>query len=387
MKQACIIGLSVFMVLLMVRFNETGAMISSEVKTLRTVVLDPGHGGMDPGAVSGGVQEKDIVLDVALRLGKKIEAAFPDVKVVYTRDKDVFVPLFQRAEIANRNKADVFISLHANYVSSPSVSGTETFTLGLHRSQENLEVAKKENAVILLEEDYSTNYEGFNPREAESYIMFENLQSEYQGQSIDFAAHIQNRFRQNLSIADRGVKQAGFLVLRRATMPSVLVEIGFISNPAERKFLVSETGKTKVTESIFEAFSNYKKTVDERSRFNILANHDNPGPTAPENPAQGNVRQTETPITVIPAAATAAAPDIWYAVQIAATGREIQTIASNFKGERNVTRLKAGSINKYVAGRYTTYSEALRERNRLKAKFPDAFVVLVENGIPAAAKN
>jgi N-acetylmuramoyl-L-alanine amidase len=370
------------------------ASTTQDVRSLRTVVIDPGHGGMDPGAVSGGVQEKDIVLDLALRLGNKIRSTYPEVKVIYTRDKDVFIPLYKRADIANQNKADIFISLHANYVSSPSAGGTETFTLGLHRSQENLEVAKKENAVILLEENYSENYEGFNPGEAESYIMFENLQSEYQGQSIDFAAQIQNMFRQNLQLNDRGVKQAGFLVLRRASMPSVLVEVGFISNPNERKFLVSESGKEKVTESIFEAFRNYKKAIDDRSRFIMAADDTSPRPVA-----DATVQNTGNSSPAPPATTTAntrpappvknnpgAASQKWYGVQVAAMQKEIPTVAANFKGEKNVVRLKAGNINKYVAGNFGSFAEALRERNRLRSKFPDAFVVEVENGLPKAVK-
>jgi len=244
---------------------------AGEVRELQTVVIDPGHGGNDPGAVAAGIREKDLVLDVSLRLGRMISEAYPGVKVHYTRSKDVFIPLHARASAAVRHKADLFISVHANWVSQTSVGGTETFTLGLHRSQENLEVAKKENSVILLEEDYSTNYEGFNPNETESYIMFENMQSEYQSQSISLAAHIQEEFTRHLRLHNRGVKQAGFLVLRQITMPGVLVEIGFISNPTERKFLVSEEGKRKVAESLFKAFKTYKKEIDDRSRFTTVA--------------------------------------------------------------------------------------------------------------------
>lgn len=366
-----------------------------DVRSLRTVVIDPGHGGMDPGAVSGGVQEKDIVLDLALRLGNKIRSTYPEVKVIYTRDKDVFIPLYKRADIANQNKADIFISLHANYVSSPSVGGTETFTLGLHRSQENLEVAKKENAVILLEENYSENYEGFNPGEAESYIMFENLQSEYQGQSIDFAAQIQNMFRQNMQLNDRGVKQAGFLVLRRASMPSVLVEVGFISNPNERKFMVSEAGKNKITESIFEAFCGYKKAIDDRSRFTLIEG-DTSTQSGTASTMKPEVEEAPAPKATAKESAPAAPPvnirandtsPKWYGVQVAATQKEIPTLPANFKGEKNVVRLKAGNINKYVAGNFGSFAEALKERNRLRSKFPDAFVVVVENGVSKAAKN
>jgi N-acetylmuramoyl-L-alanine amidase len=397
---------------------------SGEIRALRTVVIDAGHGGHDPGAVSGGVREKDIVLDLALRLGKKISSAYPEVKVIYTRDKDIFIPLFQRASIANRNKADLFISLHANYVSSPSANGTETFTLGLHRSQENLEVAKKENSVILLEEDYSANYEGFDPREAESYIMFENLQSEYQGQSIDFAAHIQKYFGQNLNLTDRGVKQAGFLVLRQASMPSVLVEVGFISNPNERKFLVSDSGKEKITESIFQAFSTYKRTIDGRSHFNMAqTDPTSTGTTGNSNPAEAKpapAASTQPPAERIQSPPAQSSPSNspspqaaktspgtktqsrvaekipvpapstnkrWYSVQVAAGQKVIPTIPANFKGEKNITRIAVGNLNKYISGRFNSFDEARKERDRIKSKFPDAFVVVVDNGIPVLAKN
>ncbi len=397
---------------------------SGEIRALRTVVIDAGHGGHDPGAVSGGVREKDIVLDLAMRLGKRISIAYPEVKVIYTRDKDIFIPLFQRASIANRNKADLFISLHANYVSSPSANGTETFTLGLHRSQENLEVAKKENSVILLEEDYTANYEGFDPREAESYIMFENLQSEYQGQSIDFAAHIQKCFGQNLNLTDRGVKQAGFLVLRQASMPSVLVEVGFISNPNERKFLVSDNGKEKITESIFQAFSTYKKTIDGRSHFNMAQTEPTPtgstgnsnatasspapptatqppvqriksapaqsspvNPPAPQATTTPPVTKAQTMIAEKQPVPAPASTQRWYAVQVAALQRVIPTIPANFKGEENITRIAVGNLNKYISGRFNSFDEARKERDRIKSKFQDAFIVVVDNGVPVAAKN
>ena len=226
---------------------------------LSVVVIDPGHGGKDPGAVVGKAREKEIVLDVALKLGAKIKSAFPETKVLYTRDNDAFVPLHQRANIANTNKADLFISIHANAVDKSSVQGAETFVLGYHRSKENLELAKKENAVILLEDDYNTRYEGFDPNSPESYIMFELIQDEYLEQSVLFASAIQNQFKTNVKRVDRSVKQAGFLVLRRTTMPSVLIEAGFISHSAERNFLLTENGRMQIANAIFNAFSEYKK--------------------------------------------------------------------------------------------------------------------------------
>ncbi len=236
---------------------------------MAVVVIDPGHGGKDLGASVGKANEKDIVLDISLKLGEKINSAFPDVKLIYTRKSDVFIPLYERAAIANQNKADLFISIHVNYVEQTYVKGAETFVLGQYRSKDNLEVAKKENAVILLEDNYNTTYEGFDPNSPESYIMFELVQDEYLEQSVAFASDIQEQFREIADRADRSVKQAGFIVLRRTTMPSVLVEVGFISNAEERKFMLSENGQNELANAIFNAFSEYKKRIEDKSRFAI----------------------------------------------------------------------------------------------------------------------
>lgn len=222
------------------------------------VVIDPGHGGKDPGAVSKGIKEKDIVLGVGLKLGKLIKDNYPEVSVVFTRNTDVFVPLIERSRIANRVKADLFISIHANYCGTPSIRGTETFVLGLHKSNENLEIAKKENSVILLEENYKTTYEGFDPNLSESYIMFELVQDVFMEQSVSFADEVQNQFRTKLGTPDRSVKQAGFLVLRQASMPGVLVEVGFLSNANEANFMNSNNGQLSIANSIFDAFKKFE---------------------------------------------------------------------------------------------------------------------------------
>jgi N-acetylmuramoyl-L-alanine amidase len=234
--------------------------ISPENKNSKplVVVIDPGHGGKDPGAVSKGIREKDVVLGIGLKLGKYINENFPEVKVIFTRNTDVFVPLIDRSRIANKNKADLFISLHANHCGTPATRGTETFVLGLHRSDDNLEVAKKENSVILLEDDYTTIYEGFDPNLSESYIMFELVQDIYMDQSLSFADAIQNQFKTKLETSNRGVKQAGFLVLRQSSMPSVLVETGFLSNITEANYLNSNEGQQKIALSILEAFRKFR---------------------------------------------------------------------------------------------------------------------------------
>ncbi|MGE5395121.1 MAG: N-acetylmuramoyl-L-alanine amidase family protein [Candidatus Saccharibacteria bacterium] len=222
------------------------------------VVIDPGHGGKDPGAVNKNVREKDVVLGIGLKLGKLINDNHSDVKVIFTRSTDVFIPLIERSNIANKNKADLFISIHANFCSTPSTRGTETYALGLHRTKDNLDVAKKENSVILLEQGYKTTYEGFDPNLSESYIMFELVQDEFLNQSLSFADAVQQQFKTHISTDNRGVKQAGFLVLRQSSMPSVLIESGFISNPAEANFLNSEEGQQQVAASVFEAFKKFK---------------------------------------------------------------------------------------------------------------------------------
>ena len=207
--------------------------ISIEAKDF-VVVIDAGHGGHDPGALGKFSKEKTINLNVALKLGKQIKRNCPDVKVVYTRERDVFIPLGRRADIANNAKADLFISIHTNSVAgSKTAKGASTWTLGLAKSDANLEVAKRENSVILYESDYKTRYAGFNPNSAESYIIFEFMQDKYMSQSVHLASLVQKEFRHTCKRADRGVHQAGFLVLKASAMPSILVELGFISNPED----------------------------------------------------------------------------------------------------------------------------------------------------------
>jgi len=238
-------------------------------KGLEIVVIDAGHGGKDPGAVVGKAHEKDIVLQIALRLGNFIKEKLPDVKVIYTRSTDVFVPLFERSVIANKNNADLFISIHANYCATPSIKGTETYVLGLHRTIDNLNVAKKENSVILLEKDYTTRYEGFDPNLSESYIMFELIQNTHIDQSVAFAGILQDSFRQHAQRASRDVRQAGFLVLRETAMPGVLIETGYLSNQSEANYLMTSEGQETIAYSIFNSFKLYKEKFE--SRLNITS--------------------------------------------------------------------------------------------------------------------
>ena len=224
-----------------------------------TLVIDAGHGGHDAGALGKLTKEKHINLNVALAFGRKVEANCPDVKVVYTRKTDVFVPLHTRADIANRAKADLFVSIHTNAVKKGIVRGMETYTLGMHRAADNLEVAKRENEVILYEKDYKQRYEGFDPTSSESYIMFEFIQDKYMAQSVDLAKYVQRRTCASAGRTNKGVKQAGFLVLRETSMPSCLIELGFISTPDEERFLHSSSGVEQLAQGIYQAFIDYKK--------------------------------------------------------------------------------------------------------------------------------
>ncbi|MFC2104763.1 N-acetylmuramoyl-L-alanine amidase [Bacteroidota bacterium] len=200
-----------------------------EKYSLKTIIIDAGHGGRDDGTSGRKAKEKDIALTIAIKLGTYIEENIPDVKVIYTRTTDVFVPLNERANIANKNKADLFISIHLNGNKNTRAYGTETYAMGLHKTDGNLEVAKIENSAILFEEDYTTKYEGFDPNSAESYIMFSFLQNTYLEQSLNYASFIENEFETRALRKSRGVKQAGFLVLWKTTMPSVLIEAGFFN--------------------------------------------------------------------------------------------------------------------------------------------------------------
>ncbi len=223
-----------------------------------TIVIDAGHGGKDPGAIGKKGQEKDITLKVALKVGNYIEKNIPGVKVIYTRKDDRFVELYQRADIANKAKAKLFISIHVNSIPTGTAYGTETFVMGLHKSESNLEVAKRENSVILLDENYEEHYEGFDPNSPESYILFSLSQNAYIESSLLFADKVEQQFKKRVGRYSRGVKQAGLIVLHRSSMPSVLIELGFISHPKEEEFLLSENGQDLLASGIYRAFKEYK---------------------------------------------------------------------------------------------------------------------------------
>lgn len=246
------------LLLLLGSFNTSGI----RQYKVRKVVIDAGHGGKDPGTHGRFSNEKDVTLAIALELGRTINKYLEDVEVIYTRTTDKFIPLDQRAEIANKNDADLFISIHANALHSHSIYGTETYVMGPHTFDGNLEVAKRENSAILMEENYEERYEGFNPASPESHILFSLYQNAYQESSLRLAEKIETQFEQRVGRRSRGVRQAGFWVLWRTGMPSVLVEVGYLTNPEEEKFLNSELGQVYIASGIFRAFRDYKQEIE-----------------------------------------------------------------------------------------------------------------------------
>lgn len=258
-KNILIISLLTFS-LIMTGFLPSGER-ASEFK-LRRVVIDAGHGGKDPGTVGKASREKDVALSLALKLGQYIEELMPDVEVIYTRKSDTFIELKERANIANRNRADLFISIHCNATTTPGVYGTETFVMGNKNFNANFEIVKRENAVILLEDDYKENYEGFDPKSPESYMMFNLMQKAYFANSLSLAEKIESDFVTRVNRRSRGVKQAPFYVLWTTSMPSVLVEVGFLSNANEEKYLNSKDGQTYIASGLFRAVKAYKEEIE-----------------------------------------------------------------------------------------------------------------------------
>ena len=346
-----------------------------------TVVIDPGHGGRDPGAIGRKGKEKNINLNVALKLGNLIKNNCKDVKVVYTRSTDVFVALDRRAQIANNAKADLFISIHTNSLPKGRIArGTETYTLGLHRTDDNLEVAKKENSVILIESDYEQRYAGFNPNSSESYIIFEFLQDKNMEKSVQLATQIQRQFKNTAKRIDKGVHQAGFLVLRETTMPGVLVELGYISTPDEEKYLLTESGTSALAKSIYQAFVNYRNKHTNTSAKDMAALP----PAAPiveeaveETPALQPVAK-EKPAAKASAKQTGSKPV--FKVQILVSDKKLAAGNKQFKGLSPVSYYQEKGLYKYTYGESTNYNKVLQTKRQIASKFKDAFIVAFKNG-------
>lgn len=353
---------------------------SAEAKDF-VVVIDAGHGGHDPGAIGKISKEKNINLNVALKLGKQIQKNCPDVKVVYTRTRDVFIPLNRRAEIANDAKADLFISIHTNALAkNRTAKGASTWTLGLAKSDANLEVAKRENSVILYESDYKTRYAGFNPNSAESYIIFEFMQDKYMSQSVHLASLVQKHFRNTCRRVDRGVHQAGFLVLKASAMPSILVELGFISTPEEERYLNTESGTATLANGIFRAFLTYKREQEIRlngSSQTILP-EDIPQPEEEKEtaPPAGTTPKTEEKTV----AAQTEDNDPVFKIQILTSSRPLAKNDKRLKGLKNVDYYQEGGLYKYTYGASSDYNKVLRTKRSITAQFKDAFIIAFKNG-------
>ena len=334
------------------------------------LVIDAGHGGHDPGAIGRISKEKDINLKVALAVGKLIERNCPDVKVVYTRKRDVFVPLNRRSDIANEAKADLFISIHTNSLANNHTArGASTWTLGLAKSEANLKVAQRENAVILYEDDYQTRYAGFNPNSAESYIIFELMQDKYMEQSVRLASLVQEQFRHTCRRVDRGVHQAGFLVLKASAMPSVLIELGFISTPAEERYLNTEQGIGNLSNGIYQAFLAYKQAQ---------AHHPVAQPDKPVQVAEASSPDPVEDTEEAPASASTGKPV--FKVQIFASSELLKGNDKRLKGLKGVEHYRENGLYKYTYGASEDYNRVLRTRRSVAGKFKEAFIIAFKDG-------
>lgn len=355
--------------------------------TMKTIVIDAGHGGHDAGCHGAYAHEKNVTLAVALKLGAMIEKNMPGVRVVYTRKTDEFVELHERASIANRHKADLFISIHCNANKNTSAYGTETWTMGLHKSEGNLEVAKRENSAILMEKNYDIHYDGFDPNSPEAYIIFSLNQNAFINQSLSLAALVEEEFKKDGRFS-RGVKQAGFLVLWRTTMPAILIETGFLTNKNEEQYLASEKGQNELTQSIFTAVKLYKQKMENEvnSLFNsndrTIQMKQDIEPLKENKTQVQQVKEDKDAFNTKPTIETTNNPDAktdnsYYSIQLAASKSNIDIKASPYKEIKEVRVDTDGSgMNRVYCGKYKTKEEALKQLEQLSAKgFKGAFIV------------
>jgi N-acetylmuramoyl-L-alanine amidase len=335
------------------------------------LVLDAGHGGKDPGSIGRKAKEKEITLAVTLLTGKYISEKYPDVKVLYTRTRDVFVGLNERANFANKSHANLFISIHTNSVEQSSPRGLEVFAFGVSRSAENLAIMKRENSVIYLEDNYKEKYEGFDPNSAESYIIFEFMQNKFVEQSLAFASVVRDELKSCTDWNDRGVKQAAFLVLREASMPRILIELDFISNIAAERLMMSEAGQKKYAQAICNAFGKYKAAYDRKN--NIRSEEK---PVAPKEQTSES-RKNDSPSPVLAGRV--------YKVQLFALPRPLPANSPHLKGYKADYYVE-NKLYKYTYGESKSPEEIYRIRKSLLKDFPDAFVVAFEDGVKVQMK-
>ncbi len=338
----------------------------SDLGKIKCVCIDAGHGGRDPGAVGAKIYEKNIVLPIALKLGKKIKETYPDIKVVYVRDKDVFVDLRDRSRIANENKANLFISIHVNSLdvkgnpANRNIKGVETYVLGTNSSEHNLQVAMKENSVIHYEDDYSVKYAGFDPNRVESYILFNMIRNLHLENSVNLATEIQSEVIKTTRQKDRGVRQGPLWVLKDVAMPAVLVEVGFITNAEDERFMMSSAGQDKLVKSIFAGFKRYKERVEAKA-------------VIPQKQLGGS----EEKGAVTPTAVGKEKPV--YAVQVASTVSSIKDCASLCSNEK-VKELHVDGRYRYYVGESESLEQAQENLNRIKRKVKDCFLIAIYKG-------
>ena len=363
-----------------------------------TLVIDAGHGGHDAGALGAISKEKNINLAVALRFGKYVEQNLPEVRVIYTRKTDVFIPLNERANIANRANADLFISVHTNALPAGKIArGFETYTLGMHRAKDNLDVAMRENSVISMEKDYQQRYQGFDPRSSESYIIFEFIQGKNMERSVELARMIQRGVCDGANRPDKGVHQAGFLVLRETSMPGCLIELGFITTPDEERLLNNDSRVDDIARGIYEAFAKYKNKYDrsvsvpyrakDSEEVNIpkIVPDQEPAPktrvvTRGKQPKreEATPEQPKRVEKKVKKAEVADAPI--FKLQIFVGSRNLRKGDAHFKGETDYDSFQEGNLVKYTLGASTNYNEIYRLRKEKLDKFPEAFIIAFKNG-------
>ncbi len=343
-----------------------------------TLVIDAGHGGHDAGALGAKSKEKNINLNVALAFGRYVERNMPEVRVVYTRTTDVFIPLHERANIANKANADLFISVHTNALPAGKIArGFETYSLGMHRAKDNLDVAMRENSVISMEKGYQQTYQGFDPKSSESYIIFEFIQGKNMERSVEIARSIQNSVCQNANRPDKGVHQAGFLVLRETSMPSCLIELGFITTPDEENLLNDESRIDAIAKAIYEGFAKYKNKYDKRVTipYRSQASEGNDIPSI----VPDSYKRTVAPVKKqTPASVKSDAPI--FKVQILVSSRVLRKGDAHFKGEENYDSYQESGMVKYTIGASANYNEIYQLRKLLLDKFPEAFIIAFKNG-------
>ncbi len=369
-----------------------------------TLVIDAGHGGHDTGAMGAISKEKDINLKVALAFGKYVEENCPGVRVIYTRKTDVFIPLMERANIANRNNADLFISVHTNALPEGKIArGFETYTLGMHRAKDNLDVAMRENSVISMEPGYKQTYQGFDPKSSESYIMFEFIQDKNMSKSVELAEDVQNSVCSSVGVPDKGVHQAGFLVLRETSMPSCLIELGFITTPDEEQALNNNAHVDAIARAIYQGFVQYKnkfsnqlvipyKVQGDSNKVDVPPIVRQPYRPVRKSTAAASIQKvkTVTKKEMSPKKEVSPKKDVLskkevvpfdapvFKVQIFTSNRVLREDDSHFKGLTGISCLKDGNVLRYMVGSSTNYNEIYRLRKSILEKFPDAYIIAVK---------